>query len=275
MVGAVCMECFLARWYAALPFLMMIQFLSINLPPAEVFALLAFVAFVGGVLRGFSGFGAGLLIAPVFSFFISPADIVILIVVLNLCTTLQFLPDAFKKVNWMLVMKLFLPSLVGIPLGVALIHVFDPQVMRKIIGFLVTLSAALMLYGWHYDGRRGLVQDSLVGFGGGLLTAIGGIGGPPVILYLLSDRKLPIDVFRAVCFVLFFLIQILALIQISFGPGLNKTQGALILSLFPLYILAHWVGDQVYRRTAGKYDLAVKRVSLIALLAIGVLACIL
>lgn len=252
----------------------MIQFLASHLPSAGVFTLLMFVAFLAGVLRGFSGFGAGLLIAPVFSFFVTPADIVVLIVVLNLCTTLQFLPDALKKVDWRLVLRLFLPSLVGIPLGIAFLQVVDPQVMRKVIGGVVTLMSALMLMGWYYDGKRGLIQDSAVGFTGGVLTSIGGIGGPPVILYLLSDRKLGIDVFRAVSFVLFLLIQSCTLVQIGIGPGITTPQWVLVLALLPAYVLAHFVGDFLFRYVSGTYERMVKRVSLITLLIIGLLACL-
>lgn len=252
----------------------MLELFAVHLPSSGVLSLLMFVTFLGGVLRGFSGFGAGLLIAPVFSFFVTAVDIVILISVMNIITTAQFLPGALKQVDWRLVFRIFIPSLVGVPVGVAFIQAVDPQIMRRVIGAIVTLMSALMLMGWYYRGKRGLIQDSVVGFTGGALTSIGGIGGPPVILYLLSNPALSIEVFRSVCFVLFLLVQSTTLVQIGLGPGITQSQWLLVLALLPAYAVAHVVGDVLFRFAAGKHQQLVKRISLIALLAIGLLACV-
>jgi len=245
------------------------------LPSVPVFAALCFVAFLAGVMRGFSGFGGGLLIAPAYSLFLSPTDVVVLVVVLNLLTTIQLMPDIVPSVKWPIIWRLFVPSLVGVPIGVAMLHTVDPMFMRKAIGLIVVSVALLMLRGWNYKGRRGKVQDILVGTSCGYLTSIGGIGGPPIILYLLSDKRLSAGDFRAICLMLFFMIQLLALAQIGFSGSITSTHGVYIAILLPVYIFAHWVGAVSYRYSINGDQAQFKRISLWLLLLVGLTAVVL
>ncbi|MGE4371080.1 MAG: hypothetical protein AB7E12_15535, partial [Burkholderiaceae bacterium] len=57
------------------------------LPAWPVLLVLGFFSLAAGLLRGFSGFGAGLLMAPGFSLFLSPVDVLVIILVLNFVTT--------------------------------------------------------------------------------------------------------------------------------------------------------------------------------------------
>ena len=42
---------------------------------------------LAGTIRSFSGFGGGLVLAPFFSFFMSPADLVVVVLLLNFVVT--------------------------------------------------------------------------------------------------------------------------------------------------------------------------------------------
>src|SRR5690554_5366667 len=97
-----------------------------SLPPLSVVAILASATLIGCLMRGFSGFGAGLLMAPVFSLVMPPADVVVIILMVNLLTTFQMLPGALRRVDWSLVLRLFIPSLLGMPVGLAMLHLVDP-----------------------------------------------------------------------------------------------------------------------------------------------------
>jgi uncharacterized membrane protein YfcA len=233
--------------------------------------VLCIVALMAGIMRGFSGFGGGLLIAPVYSLFLKPTDVVVLVIVLNLLTTAQLLPDMLRNIRWPIVFRLLIPALIGVPVGVTMLHLVDPLFMRRTIAAIVTAMAVLLLLGWSYQGNRGRTQDCLVGLAGGFLTSIGGVGGPPVILYLLSDMKLPPHAFRAVTLMLFFLLQILTLAHIGMLGAITKTQGIYVLVLLPVYVLAHWLGASAYRRFGHQQE-GFRRIALWFLLMVGGLA---
>ncbi len=245
-----------------------------SVPSLSIYAALAGTTFMGSVMRGYSGFGAGLLMAPVFSLLMPPTDVVVLVLGLNLLTTFQMLPEALRHVDWRLVLRLFIPSLLGLPIGLAMLHMVNAVVLRKTVAVIVILVALLMLAGWHYRGRRGPIQDALAGALSGFMTAIGGIGGPPVILYMLSDRSLPLAVMRAVSLVYFSLAQVATLGPLALSGSLTAQQGVYILILLPAAVLASLLGAQLHRWSMGKHQEQIRTVSLYMLLAIGVTAAV-
>ena len=202
-----------------------------------IYAALCMITCLAGTMRGFSGFGSGLLMAPVFSLVMPPADVVVLILALNLATTFQLMREALKLVQWSLVLRLFIPSLAGIPIGLSLIHFLDPPLIRKMIAVLVALISIALLSGWYYDARRGRVPDAATGLLSGALTSLAGIGGPPVILYLLSDRQQSPRVARATCLVFFFLAQVAIMVPLAIGGSVGIRQGSTMVALLPAYIL--------------------------------------
>jgi len=241
-----------------------------HLPALPAFSILALVAFAGGVMRGFSGFGSGLLMAPVYAFVMTPTDVVVIILLLNLITTLPLLREMRRDVRWPMVWRIFLPSLLGVPVGLAMLHLIDPEIMRKTVAAIVGVLAAFMLTGWVYKGRRGLVQDSLAGWTSGYMTAIGGIGGPPLVLYLLSDRNLPQAAFRAFCLMFFLFAQIFTLVPLSFTGAITAGQLSLCAALLPLYLVANLLGAALHRRTGPQHQARVRRICLLFLLAVGI-----
>lgn len=242
------------------------------LPTLPVFAVLAGATFVGGLMRGFTGFGAGLLMAPVFSLLMPPTHVLVVILLLNLLTTIQMLPDALRIVDWKLVMRLFLPSLLGLPVGLAMLHMVDPVIMRKTVGVVVTLVAVLMLAGWYYKGRRGMLQDTLTGAVSGFMTAIAGIGGPPIILYLLSIPGMSSSVLRSVSLVYFSFAQVATLTPLAIGGSLRVEHAVYLAVLMPVSIIASMLGTWLHRWSVGRQQNYVRVASLYLLLFTGLAA---
>src|SRR5690554_6535900 len=123
---------------------MLPDFLNSLFPSFSVFLALNLATIAAGIMRGFSGFGAALLMAPVYSLFMVPVDMLAIILLLNLATTLQLLRSALRNVRWRLVLALFIPAMLGIPIGLAFLHLIDPLVVRKIIAGAVVGLAALL-----------------------------------------------------------------------------------------------------------------------------------
>lgn len=227
------------------------------------------------MIRGFSGFGTGLLMAPVFSLLMAPTDVVVVILLLNLLTTIQLLPSALRSVDWGLVFRLFIPSILGLPVGLALLHSVEPVMMRKLVAIVVTLAASILLAGWVYRGPDGRWQDVLVGSASGFMTAIGGIGGPPIILYLLSIPRISPSVIRAVCIVFFSFAQIITLVPLSLTGSTTLKQLAIVALLLPVAILASIAGTHLHVWSIGRHQARVRQASLMLLLAIGITAFLL
>jgi uncharacterized protein len=82
-------------------------------PSIPVFLMMCVVVLLAGTIRSFTGFGGGLVLAPLFSLFMKPADLVVVVLVLNFLTSVQSLPGTWRTTSWPLVWSMLIPSLVG------------------------------------------------------------------------------------------------------------------------------------------------------------------
>ena len=226
---------------------------------------------VGATMRAFSGFGSGLLLAPVFNLYLSPADVVVVVVAINLLGTFQMLPAIWKEIDWSLVFRMVPPALVGVPLGWLLLNVLDPIVVRRLVCLVVILLALLLLSGWVYRGARGRVQDSVAGVSSGILTGVAGIGGPPFILYMLSAPNYTPSSFRTFFTVYFAFAQSFALTVLFLDGAMGLKQLAYVGTLFPVYVVATALGSYLFVRALKRRAHQIKRISLLLLLAIGII----
>ncbi len=243
-------------------------------PTPGVLAALSAAAFAGGVLRGLSGFGAALLLAPVFTLFMTPAESLLVILLLNIATTTQILRESMRLAEWRTVWALFLPALAGIPVGFLLLHIVDARLMQRGVAAVVTALALLLLSGWRYRGPRGRAPEVAVGVISGVLTGSAGIGGPPVILYLLSG-SMPLPVTRAVLIIFFALSNIAAFVPFLIDGPMTVSDWVRTAVLLPIYILATWVGNAAFRLGMRGHEDRVRRLCLLLLLAVGIMAFVL
>ncbi|ALG74349.1 hypothetical protein VY88_20235 [Azospirillum thiophilum] len=243
-------------------------------PSPAILAALSAATFAGGALRGMSGFGAALMLAPVFTLFMTPAESLMVILLLNIATTTQILREAMRLVEWRTVWALFLPALVGIPAGFALLHVIDPTVMRRMVAGVVTALALVLLSGWRYSGPRGALPMALVGVVSGVLTGSAGIGGPPVILYLLSGG-MPLAVARAVLIIFFALSNIAGFVPFLVEGSVSSGDLVRAGALLPIYILATWAGSVAFRMGMRAHEDGVRRFCLLLLFAVGAMSFLL
>lgn len=239
-------------------------------PTTMMFVVMVLSTVVGGTMRAFSGFGGGLLLAPVFSLYLPPQDVVAVVVLLNFASTFQLLPSMWKSIDWPLIWRMVPSALIGIPLGAFILSGLDTSLFRQIVAGVVVLVSLILLAGWHYQGPRGRLQDSIAGITSGMLTSVAGIGGPPFVLYMLSAKGFsPVD-FRIFFTVFFAFTQLSAMIMMLIQGALQPLQFAYVGTLLPLYLLATALGAFLFAKALKNRASQIKRISLWLLLAVGV-----
>jgi uncharacterized membrane protein YfcA len=91
-----------------------------------------------------------------------------------------------RLATWRTLTPIGLAACVTVPLGgYVLVHA-DQDALRRAIAAVVAIFALLLLRGARYTGAHGVPSSLAVGAVSGTLLGATGIGGPPVILYLLS-----------------------------------------------------------------------------------------
>jgi uncharacterized protein len=229
------------------------------------FLVQAMVALAAGLVRGFSGFGAALILAPGFTLVMAPREAVVLTVLLNSGAIAQLLFPALRQTRWREVGPMGAAAMIAIPVGSLLLIGLDGAVIRRAIGGIVLGFSVVVLAGWRYRGPRGLPVNLLVGTLGGLLTGAAAVGGPPIILYFLSSDR-PMAENRA-SFISFFAVIQLAAVPVFLWEGLVTWElvGRTAL-LLPVFLVATYIGARLFGRAS---DRLARRLALGALVLIG------
>jgi hypothetical protein len=134
------------------------------------------------------------------------------------------------------------------------------------VSAIIVAFVVLMWSGWRYRGRRSPAAAMAVGAVSGAMMATTSVGGPPVLLYLLSGEDPP-AVNRANIVTYSFLTQFL-LIAIVLATGVAGWDALVrAVVLFPMMILGAWAGGRLFHGLAS--DRLYRNVALAILFSTG------
>jgi hypothetical protein len=221
------------------------------------FAFGALAAIVAGAIRGFAGFGAAMVKAPVLALLYGPPVAVALMSIMEIPALPQVLRTALKETTWRRVLPLAIPAMIAIPLGTWVLTHADPELLRRVISATVIVLVAVMASGRMPTLRKRSRNDGIAGFSAGFLGASTGIGGPPLILYFLGTGEAARKV-RGDLFGFFFISSVTGLISFTAYGLITPETLSIGLLLAPPYMLGLWFGsrifplasEQVFRRVA-------------------------
>lgn len=229
--------------------------LPILTSPAFLVILAAVVT--AGLVRGFSGFGSGMIIAPVAAAFESPQFAVVLIIVIDSVPSLPVVIPAMRHAVWREVVPVSLGFLALVGAGLALLKAGEPVMLRWTMTATIFCAVALMLAGWRYRGPRNPAISGMVGALCGVLGGAFAMGGPPAILYWIAS-PLAAALVRANTMVFLFFTDMVTGAGLYLS-GLFTTDGIIKgVIAAPLYLAGLLIGtryfslasEQTYRRIA-------------------------
>ncbi len=237
---------------------------EIDLP---LLILIATVA-IAGVARGLSGFGTGMIVAPVAAALYGPKAALVIIVILDSLPTVPLTLPVLKIARWREVLPVGAGLALFLPLGVYILKNGDPTALRWCICIAILLCAAGLWGGWRYSGPRGLPISFGVGGIAGTLAGIASIPGPPVIFYWLATN-LPAAVVRANLLALFLLGEFLSIGNLWAAGLFERSVVVLGIAATPLYFVGLIVGWRLYGLAS---EATYRRVTFCLIVAAAVLA---
>ena len=238
---------------------------------------LAATAAGAALLYTLTGFGFAVLSTPAFLLIVDPHQAVQLVIIISTALSITTLPGLWRAIAPALLLRLTLGSIAGLPLGLIALRHADPIVVRQLIG--ATILALTVVLGWvrfrRLDRRTALLgmrpgRDLAVGAISGTATALVGMAGPPVLIYLLLAGAPPPTV-RATLLSFFGIVYAAALLSHAVALGISASTwiGAGVLIPFAALgaIAGRPLGDRlgvqafailaiVLLATAGVYTLA-------------------
>lgn len=209
--------------------------------------------FLAYIVRGMSGFGAGLVAAPLLAL-VLPVHVVVPMSGLLVFVLFIFLTMRDRAhVVWREFRLLVPPTVAGVVAGLLLFRTLDNQLLIVMLGGFLVLYASYMLAVHAF----GLPQFRLserwaipLGFSGAFFdTLFGGGGGTLVVIYM-NARGLGRMEFRATIATLWF-VEMIARIG-GYGIGGYYTREVLVLvaALIPVMWAGTWVGERLGNRVS-------------------------
>jgi uncharacterized membrane protein YfcA len=205
------------------------------------------------VLRGMSGFGAGLVATPLLAF-VLPMSIVVpvtalvvfvLFIMLTLRDRHQVLWDEFRRLVW--------PTLAGVAAGLYLFTLLDNRLMLKLLGgFLLAYAAYMLLTQW-----LGMAQLRLstrwawpLGFAGAFIDSLFGGGGGTLVVIYMHARGAGKAEFKATLAVLWFVEMIARISGYTLAGYYTPSTLGLVAAMLPFMLLGTWVGEKINARVS-------------------------
>lgn len=208
---------------------------------------LAFIAVaMAGVVRGYSGFGAAMIMVTSLATIFDPVTGVVALAMLDSPTSLLFARTLYRYTRWDAVAPIFAAALVTIPVGVWLLSIADQTLMRRSIAVTVLVFAAISAGGWQIKRTPGIAARLTVGLLSGGMTGAAGLGGPPVILYFLA-QEFPKQELRASALTFLLLSGIVALVFYFSNDMISRERIDLVLVALPVYAVAMWQGGRIFQ----------------------------
>ena len=231
----------------------------------DSYFLIALVVIFSGFLRGFIGFGSGLLMIPILSYFYSPVFAMVFNIVIEIPATIYLTFVGIKKSNLREITPMMFTMMLTIPFGTIFLVLVDEQIIRTLMSLLLIFFVILIATGWRIKSTITKYVLVLGGAISGLMQGATGMGGPPYVTVLLSKNDSD-DVARANILVITSGLVISAIISLYYFGLFTKDillTGAISA---PIYVFATYIGTKFFNYSGNKYF---RNSSLIALGVVG------
>ncbi|WP_420403767.1 TSUP family transporter [Nisaea sp.] len=234
---------------------------------APIWAVAVAATLLGGIVRGFTGFGFALIVISALLLVADPVSVVPLALILDLLAGFTLLPQNYREVHWAGIRQLVLGSVIGVPAGFACLLLVEPEPMKIAIYLGILVSVLLIARGFRLASVPGNGMLAGTGVVSGFMSGAAGVPGPPMVLLYLSS-PLPVSITRATGIAFFIATDILALALAAYKGLIDADMLIRSAALVPVMAAGTAIGHRLFGVT--RPDL-VKRA---AILLLGLLAIV-
>ena len=213
------------------------------------FWLLAFGAVLAGLVRGFAGFGTGLIFVPLAGQVLTPFEVLTVLALLDILGPIPGLPRAWREGHPADAIRLGLGAMIALPLGVAVLTVVPAEAFRYAVSIAALILLALLITGFRYSGP--MTRPLVFGTGalGGFLGGATGLPGPPVIMLYMAS-PLPPQTIRANTYLYLYCTDIILITTLLVSGLMLASAVTTGLLLVPIYLMAIAAGAAIFNPKA-------------------------
>ncbi len=203
--------------------------------------LTGFIIAISALIQGVTSFGFSLVALPLLAFVMPFDQVVPLLVLFSLVLNAIMLSKLYRFVNIKLILMLILGGALGIPIGIYLLKVASPTLLKQMAGGIIVLVASVLISGKRlmlskpekYYGPLGLVA--------GVLQGALSLSGPPIVLFL-SNQEVDKMTFRANLTAFFTAMNVISLPGFVISGVVSGPVVKLALTTLPMMVIGLILG---------------------------------
>jgi uncharacterized membrane protein YfcA len=204
-------------------------------------------ALVGGLMRGTTGFGASMIMTPLLALMFGPKIAVPVALLLETFAAAPMLPSAARVARWDVIAPICVAAVLAVPLGSLILTVVEPSTLRRLIALTVIVFSLALLWGRRFQGQHRWPMSVGLGVLSGTMLGATSIGGPPVILYLLSGPD-PLAVTRANLTLYIVVVSAAGLAMLGLAGLLDMTTLKIAAGLTIPFVIGVVAGSRLFSR---------------------------
>jgi uncharacterized protein len=232
----------------------------------HAFWIVAILSLIAGTVRGFVGFGAGMIMIPFVSALYGPKIGASSILIADGILTIPYILKSIRYCEPRTVAPVALGAVVMIPIGTYLLTTVDPTPIRWAMVPLIAGLLAITLSGWRYEGIPKVGVSLATGGLSGFLSGLIQLSGPPVVVLWMSG-PFPPQTIRANIFVYFAVTSVVAVISYVVGGVFTSDLLPVLVPMIPCYAAGLLLGGRFF----GKADPKLFRRVAVVLIAAAVI----
>ena len=166
--------------------------------PAETLGLIILIIFLGGLIKGFLGFGMPLFATPLLALFMPLLSVIPMMaapVLLSNIYQAKFSRESIKYIRrfW----PLGIGQIIGVSIGVHILVSADTNILKFCLGMIVLVNVSLRISKFKLviSRDREKISGPIGGLMAGLIGGMTSFVGPLLVLYLSSLKNLSKDDF--------------------------------------------------------------------------------
>jgi uncharacterized protein len=203
--------------------------------------LAALAAFAGAAVQSASGLGFALVLSPALFAVMDPEEAVTAVLLLGAALCVLVLVESHRVATHGLV-RLLVPAVPGLAGGVVVLAALSKDALQVGVGLAVIAAA-----GWQRRWTPVRIPAAVAGFMSGVLTTSISVNGPPLALWLESERVSPAS-FRATLAAAFLLLDVAGVGLILAREGADTVDPGRLGPLLACVLAGYALGAVGFRR---------------------------
>jgi uncharacterized membrane protein YfcA len=209
------------------------------------------ISLIGGVVRGFSGFGGALIVIPLAAMAMGPTVAVPMFYLFDLGSATPYGYRAVPHCKFGEIWPMLIGHLMLLPFGAWMLAHVDPTAVRWGMDGAVAATLILLVSGWRYTGRPTRPLSFGIGCTAGVMGAAAGISGPPIIAYWLGQKENSAAIRTNI--MAYYALSSTATDVVFLWRGLFTWQVLIYaLIIWPAYALGLWGGAKLFHRSTDR-----------------------